>query len=250
MTSLPWCVSMLVVLAAGCGASLSPTQRAARDEGTRYLSARAGATFGRCPPERVRVRGGPETFTVTACDLSVDVHCTWGAGEAFCTAAPLAEAARTARARPTTTPTDDAPRARPTSAHDAPPSIAEGAAFRQDDAGVLRFDAVAGYLELHARASAAHPESVLVTATVTAGEGPACDHILTFTAAGEPVAFAPDRREGSTSHHVIPADTFASFGERVPLRVTVCDQTLAFGHRELRALRAFIAADAGLPAQP
>ena len=91
---------------------------------------------------------------------------------------------------------------------------------------------------------------MLVTATVTAGEGPACDHILTFTAAGEPVAFAPDRREGSTSHHVIPADTFASFGERVPLRVTVCDQTLAFGHRELRALRAFIAADAGLPAQP
>ena len=105
-------------------------------------------------------------------------------------------------------------------------------------------------LELHARASAAHPESVLVTATVTAGEGPACDHVLTFSAAGEPVTFAPDQREGSTSHHVIPADTFASFGERVPLRVTVCDQTLAFGHRELRALRAFIAADAGLPAQP
>jgi hypothetical protein len=223
-------------------------QASAREAGISYLeeSARnaaqvAGVEYLGCNHDQAQVSGSGETYQVEACGSRVAVHCTWGAGAPSCTPEPELEAARAARdAR-----AEAARRAAPPAPAPAPttpsrPSVAEGAAFRVDDAGVLSLDAYSGYLELHARTSAEHRDQVVLSTTITAGDSPACDHALTILAAGEPLHVDASRRDGATTHYVVPAELFDSLGERVPLRMTVCEQTFAFGHRELRALRAFI----------
>ena len=112
--------------------------------------------------------------------------------------------------------------------------------------GVLQMDAVDRFLELRVRASAEHPDRVLVSATLDSGDVAACDHALVLRAAGETTRVAASQRDGAISYYLFDANEFATLGERTPIQMSVCGQTLSFGHPALRALRSFIAADVAL----
>ncbi len=240
---------------ASCGGGLTRMQAAARDTGVAYLdhhahdSARgAGVEYAGCPADQIAVTGRGEDYRVQACQRRVDVHCTWGAGAPACEAQPELDAmheAQEARQREARDRAAREERARAT-APGPPRPAASAAAFRVGRDGVLQMDAVEGFLELRVRASSEHPESVLVSSRVVSGDEAACDHALVLNAAGEQSRIEASQRDGATTHYVFDATTFATLGERTPIRVSVCGQTIAFGHPALRALRAFIEADATL----
>lgn len=244
-----------VALAAGCGGGLTRMQAAARDVGVAYLdlhardAARAaGVTYSGCPAAQISVEGTGESYRVQACQSRVDVRCTWGAGAPACNPEPELDAmheAQEARQREARERAAREERARVTVA--APPQrAASAAAFRVGPDGVLQMDAVEGFLELRVRASSEHPDRVLVSSSIVSGDESACDHALVLDAAGATSRIEPTQRDGSTTHYLFEAANFATLGERTPIRMSVCGQTVAFGHPALRALRAFIAADAEL----
>ena len=251
--------TLAFALTAACGGSLTRTQAEAQRAGVAYLeatareaAAAAGVEYMGCDRGAARTSGSADSYTVEACGSRVGVHCVWsGGGGPSCLPEPEREAA--ARARD-----ERAEHARAETARRAPPprapsrparvAVSEGAAFRVDDTGVLCLDALSGYVELHARASRAHPSRVLISFIINHGDSAACDHHLTLTAAGEQLEFEADRRDGATSHYLLDADLVATLIDRLPLRATVCGQSLPFGHPALRALRSFIEADAAMRA--
>ncbi len=243
-------VLAVAVAAGGCGGGLTRTQAAARDTGIAYLdlhardAARAaGVTYGGCPGDRVSVSGTGESYVVEACQMRVDVRCTWGAGAPACTAQPELDAMQDAqeeRAREVRERAAERERVVVSSHRAAAPA----AAFRTAADGTLQMDAIDGFLELRVRASAEHPDRVLVSSIITHGDEAACDHALVLDAAGVRSRIEATQRDGSTSHYLFAAADFATLSERTPIRMSVCGQTLVFGHSTLRALRAFIAADA------
>lgn len=238
----------------GCGSSLTRTQAEAQRVGIAYLestareaAAAAGAEYMGCDRAAARTAGSGESFTVEACGSRVDVSCSWNVGGGpLCTAEPEIEAAVRAREERAQAARLEAARReavrREVSPSAAPAPFAAAAAFHVDADGVLVLRAVNGFVELHIRASRAHPSKVLVTITLAGRDSPACDHDLTLTAAEEPLTFEAERRDGSTSHYLLDADLFATLPNRLPLRATVCGQSLPFGHPALRALSSFIEA--------
>lgn len=250
--------AVFVLAMIGCGPSgVTRAQAEAQRVGVGYLetvareaAASAGVSYLGCDHAAARTTGSGEHYSVEACGSRVAVSCSWAAGGGpTCNPDPEIEAAARARQERDAARAPAAPRApveAPAPTRTAPRSLAEGAAFRLGDDGALALDAVGGYVELRARASAEHAESVLVSVTLVGEDSTSCDHALTITAAGEPLRFDAAQREGPTTHYVLPAAMFRTLGDRVPIRVTVCGQSLPFGHPALRALRAFIAADGSL----
>jgi hypothetical protein len=229
-------------LLVGCGGGLTRTQIAARAAGVAFLD-----PHSECPADQISVRGRDELFHVQACLRRVDVRCVWGSGAPSCTPQPVLDAADEARA---TRARDAREEARRVAVAPPPPSAprpaAPAAAFHVGSDGVLQMDAVEGFLEIRVRASSAHPERVLVSSTLVSGDDAACDHALVLSAAGETSRIEAEQRDGATAHYLFDAAELATLGDRTPIRMSVCGQTIAFGHPALRALRAFIAADAAL----
>jgi hypothetical protein len=234
------------LLVAACVASCAPltgAQRAALETGSELI---------RCSPGASRVgpdRGGQ--FTVSGCGRRVVVHCAFVAGATVCQNPDHErERQRDLAARVAAVPAAPASDGPTGSA-----ALSGTAGFRVEPGlggnDVLALDLLFGPLALRVRTSVEHREQVLVSLTLTpsASSPAACTRELTIEAAGEATRYPPSASEGATTHYVIPADVFASFGPRVPLRWELCGNRVGFGHLEIRALRAFIQAHAEMRAR-
>lgn len=178
----------------------------------------------------------------------VTVECTWGAGVPECTPEPVLEERRAAAERAHAQ--REAQRTQRTAAQAAvaPRLLPTAAAFRVEPGlggnDVLALDLLFGPVEARARTSRDLRERVVLSITLasTARRSASCPRELLIEAAGEVLRFEQQRQDAETSHFIIAADDFDSFAQRVPLRLEICGNQVGFGQRELRALRAFVAA--------